>query len=407
MAAAALVAMTFAANSCGTEGASTFEGGPCETVYKGLCGGACTTDDTCAAGLHCSADKQCTAACTPGGGECAQGTCTARGQCFFGTGSGFGEGGLTDGGGGGPDACIDLVVDLTKVTPTVMLLVDQSSSMTIDFGGVTRWNAVRGALMDVNGGIVKSLENDVRFGLALYTRQGPFPQGADTCPRLPTIAAAISNHTQINDFYKNENPIQGTPTGESIDKLIGRKGGVLVDGGFASLLSPGPKVLVLATDGEPDTCANGDDVTNGRLLAVSAAQAAFQAGIRTYVIAVGDSIAAAHLKEMANAGAGQPLATGTATPFTTGNRQEFVNAMNEIIFGVRSCVFTLGGSVTPGNEARGSVTLEGAPLAYQAPDGWRLNTPSELEVLGTSCTKLKTTNGKLAVSFPCGAFGPR
>ncbi len=57
-------------------------------------------------------------------------------------------------------------------------------------------------------------------------------------------------------------PAGGTPTGASIDKLIGRlDGGIVVDGGgFAMLATPGLKIIVLATDGEPDTWTDPTDV---------------------------------------------------------------------------------------------------------------------------------------------------
>lgn len=183
---------------------------------------------------------------------------------------------------------------------------------------------------------------------------------------------------------------------------------MIVDGGLATLPTPGPKIIVLATDGEPDICANGDDEVTGRVRALEAAQASYAAGVRVFIVAVGNQIGAQHLTQMANAGQGQPLDAGDAAPFSTNNRQDFVNAMNAIVFGVRSCVFTLGGRVETGSEAKGTVRLDGAPLTLGDPNGWRLNGPSELEVLGTACNTIKTTaSSHLTVRFPCGAFEPK
>ncbi len=74
---------------------------------------------------------------------------------------------------------------------------------------------------------------------------------------------------------------------------------------------------------------------------------------------------------------------------------------------MRSCVFTLGGSVQNGSEPTGAVVLDGERLGYLDPNGWKLNSPSELELTGSACRKLKTGGGTLTVRFPCGAFLPR
>lgn len=395
-----LAAVAFVVLSCGSEGSTFVDGGPCGSVYKGLCGKPCATDESCPNGLFCNGST-CSAECATGSTACSGGTaCTSRGRCAI-----PGLGTVADGSGSSSgDACIDLDVNLAKVVPTVALLVDQSGTMSQSFGGSgSRWDVVRDVLMNPDGGIVKTLENDVAFGLNFYTRGGPV--GVSTCPRLLSSVAALNNHSALLAHYADAGgPVDGTPTGESIDKLMGRVNGVIVDGGgFATLPTPGPKILVLATDGEPDLCNDGDEPI-GRPRSIEAAKAAFEAGVKTFVISVGTAVGQDHLREMANVGVGQPQATGDASPFTTTNRQEFVSAMNSIIFSVRSCIFRLGGAVEAGQENKGTVTLDGRPLGYNDPNGWRLNNPSELEVLGTSCDAIKTTSGRLAVRFPCGAF---
>lgn len=408
---AALASLTlgiaaFVAQSCGSDGGSTFgPGTPCATIYDGQCGAPCSTDESCPKGLYCGSGKTCQADCAPNFACGGPGlTCTARGRCDVGGGASFGDGGTSD----TDAACIDLTVDLAKVVPTIALLVDQSSSMSASFGGGTRWDVVRDVLMNPDGGVVRSLEGDVVFGLHLYTREGPFPQTFPQCPRVVSVASASGNYQAMADLYYDAGPIQGTPTGESVDRLIGRRNGVIGDAGFAAQRTPGPKVIVLATDGEPDVCVNGDDEDAGRRVALDAIAAAHAAGIPTYVIGVGGQIGQTRLKEMANAGAGQPIDTGDASPFSTSDRAEFVGAMNTITFGVRSCVFTLGGQVEPGQESRGTVILDDQPLGLDDPDGWRLNGPSELEVRGRACNTIKTKpTAKLTVRFPCGAFDVR
>lgn len=389
--------------SCGTDG-SNFGDGPCATVYQGECGQSCTADTDCPNGLYCGAG-QCRADCVSGDQSCtAPATCDSRGRCAgqgtFGDSGGPGD---NDGGGGG-DACIDLAVDLSKIKPTVILLIDESQSMTAGFGpSGSRWSVVEDVLLDGGTGIVKRLEGEVTFGLELYTRGGAF--GTPKCPRLIGVAPGPNTYDQmVASYIDSGGPADGTPTGEAIDKIVGRVNGVIVDGGFATLSTTGPKIIVLATDGEPDICADGNDEDAGRKVSLAAAQAAFDAGIRTYVIGVGDQIGATRLKEMANAGSGQPIDTGDAAPFSALSPDEFVAAMNTITFSIRSCSFALNGTVEPGQESSGTVTLDGKPLTYNDPNGWRLSSPSQLEVQGTACDAIKNTGGQLAVHFPCGAF---
>jgi hypothetical protein len=404
--AASLIAVAVGAESCGNDD-STFADGPCESTYQGLCGRPCSTDDGCPSGLYCG-DGQCRADCVSGDKTCtAEATCDSRGRCFAGGQQGFGDSGQIgfDGGGGG-DACIDLNVDLSKIEPTVVLLVDESSSMGEGFGagGGSRWSVVEDVLMNVDGGIVKRLEGEVTFGLSLFTRAGGWPQDASSCPRLLSVAPASGDFAAMAKLFADNDPTGGTPTGESIDRLIGRVNGVIVDGGFATQSTAGPKIIVLATDGEPDICANGDDEDAGRKLALAATQAAYAVGIRTYVIGVGSDVGAVRLQELANAGAGQPIDNGDASPFSTTNRDEFVAAMNAITFNVRSCTFALNGTVQSGEENAGTVLLDGKPLPYGGPDGWKLDSPSQLEVVGSACTAIKNGSENLTVRFPCGTF---
>src|SRR5688500_14799668 len=73
------------------------------------------------------------------------------------------------GGGDGDEDCASVAVELTDTVPTVMLLIDRSGTMDFDFASTTRWWAVYDTLFDDTAGVVKRLEQEVRFGMALYT----------------------------------------------------------------------------------------------------------------------------------------------------------------------------------------------------------------------------------------------
>lgn len=394
---------------CGSSGESVF-GAACDEL-EGLCGGACATDSDCPNGVHCGVGGTCTAECSRSVPCATDLKCSPRGRC---TSDGtdpidFGfdrDGSVTDAGGsfdGQGEACASIDVTLSKIIPTVVLLVDQSSSMTELFGDAgTRWNVLRDAILEPDGGLVKPLENEVRFGLALYSFFGN--NNSPQCPTLTQVSFNLGNYASIYNAYADASPIDNTPTGDSIDAVVGRlQDGGLVDGGFWSVDAGGPKFIVLATDGEPDTCEQLNP-QNGQAEAVAAAQGAFGLGIKTFVIAIGPDVSLTHQQEMANAGAGQPVAAGDAGYFTTTNKQQLVAALRSIIFGVRPCKFTLNGSVQPGTESQGVVSLNGTPLVLNDPNGWKLNNPTEIELLGTSCDAIKNGSPQISVRFPCGTF---
>lgn len=357
---------------------------PCDSVYADQCGVECLDDGGCASGLYCGGGGTCTADCTPDGFECGfDVACSANGRCG-GTPGGFG----TPGGPAGGE-CPSINVTFDEVTPTVMLLVDQSGSMTDDFGGSgTRWDVLYNALMNQQTGFVSTLGNEIRFGLALYTSHDGSAGGA--CPIISQVNASVGNYEAIRQMYQAAQPDDETPTGESIARTVEY---------LKTIQEPGPKMILLATDGMPDTCAEPNP-QNGEAESVAAAQAAFAEGIKTVVLSVGPDVALNHLQDMANAGAG--VSSGDAPYYQALDEASLVAAFEQIIGGVRACVFTLNGEVTTPDPSVGTVLLDGEPLTYDDPNGWRLNNPSEIEVVGESCTRIQEGTHTMDVTFPCG-----
>lgn len=285
----------------------------------------------------------------------------------------------------GPAECPDVEVSFTSVVPTVVLLLDQSGSMNEPFGKTTRWQAMRTALMDPTRGVVKALDGKVRFGMALYTSKNGFAGGV--CPMLTEVEVGLGNHASLAAKLAAAEPVDETPTGESLEKVAAS---------LAALDVPGPKYLLLATDGEPDTCAEPNP-QNGQAVAVAATKAAKAKGIGTFVVSVGSEVSDKHLADMANAGAG--VASG-AKFWKATDPSGLEGALATITDGVRSCTFTLDGKVT--DAKRGAVTLDGAPLALDGADGWRLVSPTQIEIVGAACTKVKTGDHKVKATFACG-----
>src|SRR5690606_24450106 len=102
---------------------------------------------------------------------------------------------------------------------------------------------------------------------------------------------------------------------------------------------PGPRVIVLATDGEPNTCASVTATQEGRRRSADAIRAAFDAGIQTFVISVGNEVGEDHLREIANLGQGFPANDPVARYYPANDPAQLTEAFDIIINGIRSCVF--------------------------------------------------------------------
>jgi hypothetical protein len=262
--------------------------------------------------------------------------------------------------------------------------------MTANFDGVSRWDATYETLMDPDAGVVIELEDRVRFGLSLYTSDGGFDGG--TCPMMNTVPPALMNHATIDAVYSLEGPLGDTPTGEAIDHVAAE---------LVAFSEPGPKGIVLATDGEPDTCAEPNP-QNGQPEAVAAAENAFTDGIRTYVVSVGNDVSDVHLQEMANAGAGKlPTDMMDPEPFYKAlDPQQLVDAFKQIIADFVTCEFTLDGEIV-GDPCEGTVEVDGIPLECGVE--WDSTSSTTIELLGGACELLKDgEEHTIEVVFPCG-----
>jgi hypothetical protein len=390
--AALLVSLMATAPSCSSVDESLVD--PCESKLS--CGQACSSVEPCGSGRFCGPDDTCTAQCVPGDARCNDDErCDGNGKCIPKTQLGGLAGSGNTGTGGNGGVCADVKINLDKQIPTVLLLVDQSGSMDAEFAGSDRWQVLRSSLMNPDMGVVNTLQAQVRFGLALYSGVRNQP-----CPVITSVAPALNNYGAIDMAYPipTDAILDNTPTGESIDAASALLQGVQ---------ELGQKVIVLATDGDPDSCAEPD--SNGtnppREMSLEASQRAFQAGVFTFVISVAADADQAHLAELANVGQGYPRNDPTNRVYLANDQAQLAAAFNTIVEGVRSCAFAINGTVNAGGEADGSVVLNGMPLSLDDPNGWRLSSPSTIELVGAACDTVKNSeNVALEATFPCGTI---
>ncbi len=160
-------------------------------------------------------------------------------------------------------------------------------------------------------GTVTTMQASVYFGAALFAGdETPCPPAAN----LDNLAAprALNNASAIATLLGNNPPSNGS---SSTAPWI-----TAVTSDFATNppASGSAPIILLATDGTPKACGGGSD--NGAT--VTATQAAYTAGVRTFVIGIA-GVDTQFLQDIANAGAGKataqaPNCTGCA-PFYAAN----------------------------------------------------------------------------------------
>src|SRR6185436_1567530 len=155
-----------------------------------------------------------------------------------------------------------------------------------------------------------------------------------------------------------------------------------------------PRIIVLATDGLPDTCSDQnppEDNPNdprrlaANLTAVQAAQRSSAAGIKLFFLFIGPAVAGNHAQEMANAGAGLDPVSGNAPFFIATNPAELTQAFSTIVGGVVTCDLRLDSKLDPDDAPGGTVTIDGRMLNY--PTEWNLDADGiTIHILGNACT---------------------
>lgn len=371
---------------------------PCAQAYGSLCGVACVDDAGCSSGLHCEGGA-CWAECIENV-DCESGTCSAAGRCVEDDNIVLNPMQTDPTPPEDAPVCIEGQVEFKAVEPQVWLLLDRSGSMTGALGTATRWDALGSVLLGDpanpdDRGVVGAFENSVAFGAVFYTTGS----GSTGCVLdLESVALAANNYANIRHRYNKLAPTGGTPTADSIAATVAVAA--------SSDLTGGPKLLVLATDGAPGTCASRSEApataVEGEVIK------AFAKGITTFAISISTGTDIPHMQRVANLGVGLPADAAAPAPMYTAESQaELELAFSTIISEVpRSCVFSLNGRVKAENADQGSVELAGEALVYGGEDGWRLKQADQVELVGEACEKVQAGEDALDISFPCAVFTP-
>jgi hypothetical protein len=349
-------------------------------------------------------------------------------------------GGSMSGSAGGPMLCAGTEVQSKPVVPTVMMLVDNSSSMFEP--RETLWDALYTALM-APGGPVEDLQSQIRFGFASYKGFSALTEEDPACAEIESVPYALDNYAAINELYTDlgtqwtgNGQKWETPTGHAIGRVVTELAALETD-------PPGPKYILLVTDGNPNTC-QVQDPQCGQDFSVRAVQDAYAAGVGTIPLGLGDIISQPnagcphsarcgelHLQDLANAGKGLPVEApkpelvyeqcndkigkmliGSYSPttpvaenapfFVASTPEALASQLTTLLNSVVSCTLDMDAIVT-GNPMNSEVLLNGNPITYgDTAGGWILE-PNKYQVTlqGTACTTLQTPGSTVSIKFFC------
>jgi len=282
-------------------------------------------------------------------------------------------------------------VTLDPVPPTVHVLVDMSGSMSRGFNGMSRWSAVRRALVDTTDGVVSQLSDRIYFGATMYYSNDGNSGGA--CAVLSTEGPQLFNLSRIRQLIDSGSPRDDTPTAEAVEQIAST---------FIPAVAKSKRFLVIATDGDPDQCTdpNAHDLES-RILTENAVDRAYAAGISTLVLSVGNDITREHLRRTANLGAGQPVFTGTAPYYVANNPNQLVNQLESLVATtLPTCSFNLAQPLAFADIPRAKLELAGAAITFGT--DWRWVDEHTIELVGQACD-LVTGDPTLPITgkIPC------
>lgn len=285
-------------------------------------------------------------------------------------------------------ACIPGEIPLSRAYPSVVFVVDRSTSMNARFGSGTRWSVLSEGLRAT----LPPVDRTIAIGALVFPSAGG---GGESCvaPTALDLAPATSNVEPFLTALAARGPSGSTPTADAIEAAASS---------LASLrTATTAKALVLATDGAPGCNASLDPATcrciqgtrcnrpercldDERTIATIARAAARD--IPTYVVGIQDADEVEYsevLDAMAAAG-GKARPLGTRKYYAATSRAELEAAFVAIRTQVGECTF-LSTSV-PSADGTIVVTLDGAVVPFDAAGtrGWRWSSRENGEIVLTA-----------------------
>jgi hypothetical protein len=359
------------------------------------------------------------------------------------------------------DACQQFDVNFAPKIPLVYVLADRSGSMfqqlpAAEGGTTNEWDPLRTATLAV----IQGLDSQVAFGFGAYTGINPNTTPG-MCPILPTVPIALHNYQAISTLYnslgdptsmfKAETPAQKSL--ELVAQSLALAAASQPDGGSGQ---PGGQYILFVTDGETDFCDDGNPVCPADAV-IAELEKLHAGGIQTLILGIGSNlsnISGPVLQDFANAGLGLPTlappgsttgppllptdiynqcnsvtgwnqlwtaaglssgqALGTYAPGTSvtnatlyspdaTNVADLTSKIATALSTVKSCSFDLQGKIKVdlAHASAGRVSIDGTPVPYDAMNGWTMASPTQLDLVGTSCQEWRSMGMNISFKFPC------
>jgi hypothetical protein len=298
-------------------------------------------------------------------------------------------------------------------TPDMLIVLDRSGSMAVE----GRWEPSASAVRR----ITTELQSQIRFGLAMFPDgasttgvqidasaciSAPDPiacfgalladagvvnvnngatGGGDCAPGGIVVPMAIDNGPAIGQRLDTTFPSGGTPTGETLQRLVDEYANAAVDPDAV----PHAKFILLVTDGQPTCPAGGGSETTQPDIDISnsAVEQLTARGVRTYVIGYnttgpGNEQLAAVLDGFATRGG-----TGDTQHRPVEDEASLLTEFQRIAGDVVGCSFVL--DQAPARADHVLVRLDGQQVNLDAGNGWQLIGDRTVQLMGASCATLK------------------
>ena len=302
-----------------------------------------------------------------------------------------GSGGGGNAGNTGPaptgDANCGSVTSNTSHMPAdVLLVLDRSGSMDYsttsdqNCNGSANCTARWPALTTAVDATLTATAGSISWGLKLYSSPG-----GSNCTVNSGVEVQISSSSvpAIQSQIANVTPSNNTPTAQAIQAATAY---------LQKVNDPNNKVILLATDGEPNCAPGGQSGTANVQGTVDAITAARSAGFLVYVIGIGPSVG--NLDNFAQAG-------GTSHYYPASSPEDLTAAFAAISQAVTTCTFTA--PTPPPDPNNVAVYLDKNYIPKDAANGWSFGSNNQTIVLnGSSCDKITSgAASNVQILFGC------
>jgi Mg-chelatase subunit ChlD len=361
----------------------------------------------CAAAVGCAPESN-------GGDPFAQrdagdGTGTAAGGGFSGSGGVFSGGAYNGSNPYGGGLCMSNTVQSGRVAPEILIVLDRSLSM----GQEMRWAPSVAGIQQ----ITMDLQSRVSFGLMTFPGTsgggggGGRGGGGNLSCGAGTVNVQIGNNNAaaIASALNGMQPGGATPTAVTLAAARDFFAQRTVDPDSV----PAPQYVLLVTDGAPN-CTNGQPPSGGMSTATGSQEPAqvdasvdeiaemTKAGVKTFVLGYdtqNDATLKGALDRMAKAGG-----TGDQAHRAVESQQTLVDQFRKITDVVIGCDFALDGAVA--DKRYVLVKLDGKQINVDDENGWKLSKDRRtVTVVGNACETLKKEGHRLTVSVECEEVG--